>query len=266
MKKTLAFSVGLALLIGCGEKRIEITPGNYVLTNGYENKPHLIGCIAFLKNEQPFRIRVINGSEVEFYPAISRPGNGNFSMELVGFMASFEFHGRRILISPFGSKRDTIGYEVLHASSDSLVLKDWLGNREVYERKEIEQENFGNHVWKIEVETSPNISSCRPYHLFADSTGTISFSRPEYECSKTLSEKETRALFERINQCNYAQSKQTQSEGEDERIVTVKVWGNNGYLELKGEPVYFSLELKRFLLIFDDYVYNYSETKQLILQ
>lgn len=246
----------------CGDN-LEPPIGTFELVGGETEKPFVVGCIPLVKTESPFRIKFMDSGLVELYPAIMQMNATDY--KLLGYQGRFTVKESTLIVVPIQSSTDSVRYRLLSSSEDSMVLKTLDGHTETYRRRKFQDEaKHMNEFWRIEIESFPNFSTCSPYKLVVDSTGSLSVSTrySQFECK--LTGDETRTLFTRINMHSYSID-EDRSEESDSRVVKFMAWGTSGVMTLESDPVDFCYELKRLLLTFDDFVYNYSEKKRLVV-
>jgi len=147
-----------------------------------------------------------------------------------------------------------------------LVLKDAIGHREYYKKLEARMEPLNNSsFWKIELEVKENISTCFPYKLVLDTTGSINISGRNIDIHDQLDKEKTRSLFERINSIREFVSKSDLIEETDTRRVRFRVWSSKDkYLEFDEDVAFYSFEFKKVILIFDYYVYNEKPVRMMV--
>lgn len=248
----------------CGSN-LEIPLGTFELVRGETDKAFVVFCIPLVKAESPFRIRFVESSLVELYPAIMQTAMNSPDYKLLGYQGRFIFQKNTLIIVPIQPNSDSVTYRLLSSSEDSLVLQTLEGHTETYIRRKFHDEAKPvDTFWKIEIESFPSFSTCSPYKLVVDSTGFLSVSTRYSELKCELTNDETRALFARINMHSYSLNEERNEES-DSRVVRFMAWGSKGVMTLESDPVYFCYELKRLLITFDDFVYNYSEKKRLVV-
>lgn len=259
----ITYALLLILMVRCESRQVEIVPGTYYLIGDAVGKSYAIGCMQFLREEKPFRLKFSAKNLIEFFPAIS--STGEMSDQFKGFSGKYEIRGNRLIVVPLFQVTDTLYYKMTFVSKDSLVLQDGYGHLEPY-KMHLTQKAVQNSYWKLEIESSANISTCSPYHMTIDTTGLITLTMRDAVFTRNLSNEMVRQLFTRINSIIAVDLRKEPVRESDVRSVKLVLWKSKGYEEVEGDPIYFEYGLKRLLLVFDDYVYNYSETKEMVLQ
>lgn len=266
MNIKLYFFFFFVCILSCSQERAEPT-GEYFLVATEEERSYLIGCMPFVPSENPFRIKFTNG-EVELKPAFIKKSSGSDFDKLLGFRSKYQFHDNKITISPTANNAEDIVFTVAFLSGDSLVLRNERGKLDYYKRVAVGSETrSASTIWKFEIEASKNISSCYSYQIVIDTTGILAMRSRQAEIQEEIDKETMAKLFERINSIsNYGTSLDAVNE-DDTRRVRLKAWtDSNSFFEISIDPVGCSYDTKRLILIFDDFVYNYSDQKKLVVR
>ncbi|MCZ8070155.1 MAG: hypothetical protein ACK514_01795 [Bacteroidota bacterium] len=268
IKENLLRTLGLISLLAffaCKEDN-SIPRGLFKLVKSDSAKVYGVGCFAFSQEETPFRLQFIDERHVEVYPAMVKWDRDFSNERFLGLRGVFRIDEDKLVIKPVHHEYDSFVYDLTYQSQDSLVLNSEFGGLEYYKRDDPPMQKKYNSIWQIEIEASPNMTvSCSPYKLLLDSTGRLTFSCRDLKVNKSIPINDAKLIFKVISQIEKLEIPKKYEIESDDRSILFKTWVGSEILEIGGNSTDFSYELKRVLIVFDDFVYNYSNEKRLMV-